>query len=69
MKIVKRTKQYFYVELGDNDLEDVFSSSDLIRVERIDRYHTKVVYDLDFSDLQLLGRAVGNINRIKKCEE
>ena len=23
MKIVKRTKKYFYVELGDNDLEDV----------------------------------------------
>ena len=36
MKIVKRTKKYFYVELGDNDLEDVFSASDLIRVERED---------------------------------
>lgn len=36
MKIVKRTKKYFYVELGDKDLEDVFSASDLIRVERED---------------------------------
>lgn len=44
-------------------------SNKVISTERIDRYHTKVVYDLDFSDLQLLGRAVGNINRIKKCEE
>ena len=36
MKIVKRTKKYFYVELGDKDLDEVFSSSDLIRVERKD---------------------------------
>ena len=57
MKIVKRTKKYFYVELGDNDLEDVFSASDLIRVEREDidkKYMTlsdKVKGDGDYEEV------------------
>lgn len=56
MKIVKRTKKYFYVALGDNDLEDVFSSSDLIRVERedIDKNYTlsdKVKCDGDYEEV------------------
>ncbi len=56
MKIVKRTKKYFYVELGEKDVEDVFSSSDLIRVERddIDKNYTlsdKVKCDGDYEEV------------------
>ena len=56
MKIVKRTQKYFYVELGDNDLEDVFSSSNLIRVERedIDKNYTlsdKVKCDGEYEEI------------------
>jgi len=57
MKIVKRTKNYLYVELGDRDLEDVWASSDLIRVERedIDKGYTtlidKVKCDGEYEDV------------------
>lgn len=57
MKIVKRTKEYFYVELGDNDMDDVYTSTDLIRVERNDidkKYMTlsdKVKCENDYEEI------------------
>ena len=44
-------------------------SQKVVSKERIDSYHTKVIWDIDNTDLFLLSKIVGNPKRLKEVEK